>query len=250
MGIMLYMLRITSKRICKMTNSLSKRQKAVLDSLAIHGSQNIKTIQQKEGLNYATTHRSIKILEEKGLVWMSHRDVTRGPKGATEYSLTPFGVVESVLRCGSDDIEKTLKHWERIAPRYIRFWENWKAAGILDYIKTILQDIYPDIVTKHRDTETVKEKIKSNIYSDKINIVYRNILDTILINEVFKKTLSTDLEKVETFYKLLSEDLQYREVLDRWYQGQKFIFQFLTNLINGTRASERKKPFMRVRQNN
>ena len=104
-----------------MTKPLTKYQKKVLRSLTLNGKQNIQAIQFKENLNYATTHRSIMALEEMDLIWMSHRDTARGPKGAKEYSLTPYGVVESALRCVSEDeIDLVKLKWNEIAPRYVR----------------------------------------------------------------------------------------------------------------------------------
>ena len=169
-----------------MVKPLTKLQRVVLCSLALNGKQNIQAIQQREGLNYATTHRSIKVLEDSNLTWISHRDTTRGPKGAKEYSLTPYGVVESVLRCISeDDIDTMIQNWNEITPRYIQYWREIREDDLQDYINQTVMEIYPELVAPYRSTETDSKEFEQYTYSERSKTIIRNILDMILVNKIF-----------------------------------------------------------------
>jgi len=214
-----------------MTKPITKYQKKVLRSLALNGKQNIQAIQLKENLNYATTHRSIKALEKLDLIWMSNRDIARGPKGAKEYSLTPYGVVESGLRCVSEDeIDLLNQNWNVIAPRYIQFWRGLCDVGLKDYIYKTLQDIYPERVAPYRSTEADGKAIKIIIHSEKSNTVYRNILDMIMVDEICNSSRQ-NLDKITDFVDFVKKHPDYKKIIDKWLSVKKFKFQYLISLI-------------------
>ena len=216
-----------------MVKPLTKLQKVVLRSLALSGKQNIQAIQQREGLNYATTHRSIKILEGSNLIWMSNRDTTRGPKGAKEYSLTPYGVVESALRCISEEeINLMIQSWNEVTPRYIQYWREIREDGLKNYIIKIIIEIYPEVVAPHRSAESHSKEAEPYTYSERSKTIVRNILDMILVNKIFAST-EGDLDKMTDFVRLIKRHPDYEEVLNRWFSLHTFKFQFLTGLING-----------------
>ena len=210
-----------------MIKPLTKYQKKVLRSLTLNGKQNIQAIQFKENLNYATTHRSIKALEKMDLIWMSHRDTARGPKGAKEYSLTPYGVVESALRCVSEDeIDLVKLKWNEIAPRYIQYWRELCDAGLKDHVFKTLKDIYPERVVIYGSSEA-DEKI---IHTENSDNMYRNILDTIMVDKMFNSRVQ-NLDKIAEFVDFVKNHTDYKFIIDKWLSIEKFKFQYLISLI-------------------
>jgi len=213
-------------------NSLSKLQKVVLRSLTLNGKQNIQAIQLKEKLNYATTHRSVKALEDLNLIWMSKRDETRGPKGAMEYSLTPYGIVESILRGDYEDqVDQVLTNWENISPKYIQHWNKFKNKEILKNIKQTLFKIYPGIVKPYRDPKSQEDFTRME-FSHRINIIQRNVLDTILIREIFNLYELKQIEIYDRFIEIVSEDPYYTTTWKRWYALQKMKNKHMEKLAN------------------
>jgi len=214
-----------------MVKPLTKLQRVVLRSLALNGKQNIQGIQLREMLNYATAHRSIQLLEELGLIWMSHRDTTRGPKGAKEYSLTPYGVVEAALRCISEEeIGRVKSNWTTITPKYIQFWQELHDAGLKDYIIETIYGRYPEIVLPHYYSENQDQLYDKTTYSDEEKINNRDYLDTFLINDIFTSK-EPDYNKCVDFVSFIKEDPEYQDILGRWWYTYQLQFNNLALMI-------------------
>jgi len=208
--------------------TLSKQQKVVLRSLALNGKQNIQATQIIENQTYATAHRSIKTLEKYGLIWMSKKNTKRGPKGAQEYSLTPYGVAESILHCDIEHkIDRILHHWKDISPKYIIYWNKFKDREIVEYIKQTLFRTYPNIVIPYNYTPSNNDEPPNHKFNNRLNIIYKNILDTILINAVFNLILNKDYEKIDVLMEIISEDSDYKEIWENWFSIQKLLFSYL-----------------------
>ena len=216
-----------------MVKPLTKLQRVVLRSLALNGKQNIQEIQLREMLNYATTHRSTQILEELGLIYMSNRDTTRGLKGAKEYSLTPYGVVESVLRCISEEeIDKVKRNWTTLTPKYIRLWQELHDAGLKDYIIETIFSRYPEIVLPHYYSENQEQLYDKPTYSDEEKLDHRDVLDIYLINDIFTSR-EPDYHKVVDFVSFIKKDSEYQDILDRWWFTYQLQFNSLALMIEG-----------------
>lgn len=216
-----------------MVKPLTKLQKVVLRSLALSGKQNIQAIQLREGLNYATTHRSIQNLEKLGLIWMSNRDTTRGPKGAKEFSLTPYGVVESVLRCISEEeIDQMKRNWNMITPKYIQYWKELHDAGLKVLILQKIQDRYPSIVLPHDYSENNDQLGEKSTYSDQEKINHRDYLDLFLIHDIFTSK-EQDYNKNRDFVNFIKKDPNYQDIMERWFYSYQLQFNTLKLLLEG-----------------
>ena len=173
-----------------MTRGLTKYQQTVLTYIALNGSQNILNIQENTGLNYATTHRSIKTLEKYNLIWLTEKD-PRGPKGAQYYGLTPYGIVELYLRGKKNNPDKITQNWDKITPRMIA-----------------------------RHTVHPYQTNKSLPWRDNLLIIHRNILDGILLD-------SLEPTQIESIKEVIKGDPEYRELWKHWFSVKTFLYKYL-----------------------
>ncbi|TFH15584.1 MarR family transcriptional regulator [Candidatus Bathyarchaeota archaeon] len=192
---------------------LTNYQRQVLTSIGINGPQHILAIQQQTGLNYATTHRSVKTLEENNLIYLHEKD-PRGPKGAQYYELTPYGIIELYLRGElGNEFDKILENRENLTPRLII---NYRKIKQQFPIETILNSIIPDVTTPHKAQEQTP-------WHKNLLTIHRNIIDTNLLN-----TLS--INQIESISEVIKNDPKYRDVWQHWYQIKIFFHDLLLDL--------------------
>lgn len=200
---------------------LSPIQLRVLGSLAINGKQNIQEVQIREGLNYATTNRSVKMLDRLSFIWMSHKEVSRGPKGAMQYSLTPLGVVEAHLRSGIDsNFGSVLEHWGEVSPRYIHHWQTFTEVGLTDVLLKSLGRLFPDRVIINRIVSLEDHEYFRSFIQPKNFTAIRDGLDYNLLDMTINN-IGLSREEASSFIQVVKSDPKYQEVWDRWFTRQQ-----------------------------
>jgi hypothetical protein len=191
----------------------------VLRCLGVNGALHIQAIQEKTGLNYATTHRSIKRLERINLVWLSNI-APRGPKGAQTYSLTPYGILELYLRGHlSEDIAKIINNWRQATPVYIINHEKIESD---EEIKELLTTTYPNIVSPMNTHKPLS-------WTDRFVIIQRNVLGTILFEEI-QRQRKTHL--LDGMVDVIQKDPIFLKTWETWFGVKKIVFHNLENINN------------------
>ncbi len=216
---------------------LSKWQLTVLDSLMLKGEQNIQAIQLSEGMNYATTNRSVKILERLSFVWMSNRNEARGPKGAQTYSVTPLGVVEALLRGDvQSQIIRVVENWGDVAPRYVHHWTDFNEAGVGDQLWRCLWRLYPDRVVLNRIVPLhVHEALQSYIQPNNFPVITDG-LDYVLLDISFRD-YGISIDGRTSFIKVVSSDPEYLKVWFHWFLMEENKFKHIQELNEGIKKS-------------
>jgi hypothetical protein len=203
------------KDINMMKQRLSPKQLVVLDSLAINGAQNIQEIQLREGMNYATTHRSVKVLDRFSFIWMSEHDETRGPKGAQKYSLTPLGVVEALLRGSVENqIDQVVKNWGEISPRYIHHWTDFTYTGLANQLQRYLKWMYPERVILNKILPLEEHEILRPYIQQPNFEAIRDGMDRDLLTAYFKDPSPPE---TDPFIRIISSDSEYLRVWSFWF---------------------------------
>jgi hypothetical protein len=209
---------------------LSKWQLTVLDSLMLNGKQNIQEIQLSEGMNYATTNRSVKILERLSFVWMSNRNKARGPKGAQTYSVTPLGVVEALLRGEvQSQIIRVVENWGEVAPRFVHHWTDFVDAGLGGKLWRCLWWLYPERVVINRIVplhvhEAFQKYIKPNNFPS-----IKDGLDEVLLDISFTD-YGISIDGRSPFIKVVSSDPEYLRVWFHWFSMEENKFKHIQEL--------------------
>ena len=216
---------------------LSKWQLTVLDSLMLRGEQNIQEIQLSEGMNYATTNRSVKILERLSFVWMSNRNEARGPKGAQTYSVTPLGVVEALLRGGvRNQVNCVVENWGDVAPMYVHHWTDFNEAGVADDLWRCLWRLYPERVVINRIVPlAVHEAFQSYIQPNNFPAI-RIGLDHVLLDISFRD-YGISFEGRTSFIKVVSSDPEYLRVWLHWFWMEENKFKHIQELNESIKKS-------------
>lgn len=216
---------------------LSTWQLTVLDSLALNGEQNIQEIQVREGMNYATTNRSVKMLERLSFVWMSERDEDRGPKGAQNYSLTPLGVVEVLLH-GSvrDQINLVVKNWGDVAPMYVHHWTDFNKAGVGDQLWKCLWRLYPDRVVINRIVPLDVHEVLQSYIQPKNFPALRDSLDHVLL-DISIRDYGISIEGLTSFINVVSSNPEYLRVWLHWFWMEQNKFKHIQKLNEGIKKS-------------
>jgi hypothetical protein len=78
----------------------------------------------------------------------------------------------------------------------------------------------PGIVKLYRDPKS-QEDLTRMKFSHRINIIHRNMLDTILIREIFNLYELQHFEIFDRFIEIVSEDPYYTTTWKRWHALQK-----------------------------
>jgi hypothetical protein len=209
----------------------------VLDSLLLNGEQNIQEIQLNEGMNYATTNRSVKMLEKLSFVWMSNRDEARGPKSAQNYCVTPLGVVEAFLR-GSvqSQINRVVENWGDVTPRYVHHWKDFIAAGLAHDLWRCLWRLYPERVVLNRIVPLdVHEALQSYIQPNNFPAI-RDGMDHVLI-EISIRDYGISIEGRTSFRKVVSSDPEYLRVWFLWFLMEENKFNHIQELNEDIKKS-------------
>ena len=216
---------------------LSKWQLTVLDSLVLKGEQNIQEIQLSEGMNYATTNRSVKMLERLSFVWMSNRDEARGPKGAQNYSVTPLGVVEALLRGGvQSQINRVVEDWGEVAPRYVHHWTDFNEDGVVDDLWKCLWRLYPERVVLNRIVPLdVHEAFQSFIQPKNFPGIMDD-LDHVLL-DISIRGDGISIEGLTSFINVVSSDPEYLRVWLHWFWMEENKFKHIQKLNEGIKKS-------------
>ena len=226
-----YILVSIDRGICQLVKrGLSKWQLTVLDSLMLKGEQNIQEIQLNEGMNYATTNRSVKMLERLSFVWMSKRNEARGPKGAQNYSVTPLGVVEALLHGGvRSQINRVVKNWGDVAPRYVHHWTDFNEAGVEDQLWRCLWRLYPERVVFNRILPLdVHETLRSYIQLKNFPAI-RDGLDEVLL-DILISDYGISIEGLTSFINVVSSDPEYQRVWLHWFWMEENKFKQIQKL--------------------
>jgi DNA-binding MarR family transcriptional regulator len=192
-------------------SGLTKYQIKVLSNLAQHGPQHILSLQENTGLNYASTHRSVKTLEKYNQIWLQNKE-PRGPKGAQTYSLTPYGIVELYQR-GEKGQDTVIRRWEKITPKIIIKGEKIQQKIPL---KAILDAIYPYVVQPYQ----TREKIN---WRQNLLTIHRNIIDTNFLNTL-------ELRELEEIVDIIKQDQEFIEVWNHFFGIKQFQYQHLERL--------------------
>ena len=121
-------------------------------------------------------------------------------------------------------------NWKKVSPKFIIYWKRFQDRNILDYIKQNLLSIYPNIVAPYSYNISNDNEQNEYRFNPKINIVYRNILDGILINSIFNLTENIFHEQIDVLMEIISEDPDSKETWRRWFSIQKFKFSILEDL--------------------
>ena len=198
----------------------TRHQTLVLRSLALKGPGNIQEIQLREGMNYPSTHRAIKTLRSRGLVWMSGVG-DRGPKSPQTYSLTPFGVLYSIIFCNlSGETERITGLWGDVTPLFIKYWGRFEESGLGDEVIETAVKVYNDMV--------LFQGVFSN-FSGKENLltIYRNSLDQYFLSVLCDGHTSA---KLSDMAEIIRADSDYMAVWRKWYSIQKLKMDFLETL--------------------
>ena len=207
---------------------LSSAQLIVLDSLALFGEQNIQEIQIREGMNYATTHRSVKVLDRFSFIWMSNHDEARGPKGAQMYSLTPLGVVEALLRGSIESkIDQVVKNWGEISPRYIHHWTDFTYTGLADKLQRYLKWMYPERVILNKILPLEEHEILRPYIQQPNFEAIRDGMDRDLLTAYFKDPAPFE---TDPFLGIISSDSEYLRVWSFWFWVENNKFNTLRKL--------------------
>ena len=216
---------------------LSTWQLTVLDSLMLNGEQNIQEIQLGKGMNYATTNRSVKMLERLSLVWMSKRNEARGPKGAQNYSVTPLGVVEAFLR-GSirSQVYRVVENWGEVAPRYVHHWTDFNETGVADDLCRCLWRLYPERVVLNRIVPLhVHEALQSYIQPNNFPII-RDSLDHLLL-DISIRDYGISIDGLTSLSKVVSSDPEYIRVWSHWFWMEENKFKHIQKLNENIKKS-------------
>jgi hypothetical protein len=205
---------------------LTELQMKTLRCLGVNGPLHIQAIKEKTGMNYATTHRSVKHLEKNNLIWLS--DITpRGPKGARTYSLTPYGVLELYLRGDPNDTAKITQHWEHATPRLIA---NHDIISHQEAVKNMLTTMYPDVVRPMKTREQIEWK-------DNVVTLNRNTLDMIFLDSIICNQEISSAEIIEA----IQRDPDYMKTWEKWFSVKTLLYSHLESLddrIHGKNGKE------------
>jgi hypothetical protein len=220
----------------------TENQKQVLKSLALKGPNNIQRIQISEKMHYPTVYNSVKKLAKAELVWLSGIQ-DRGPKSAKEYSLTPLGILATVVHCDvSKKMNRILVNWRDLVPKFILKWEEIERLDLIEDIFEIMRKIYLDFMNliDVSKSEYDEKLIKNN---KDILIVRRNSLDLHFLTVAFEKFKKRDNNnsKIENLVDMISNDSSYHEIWDRWFSLQTFHYNYLLSIDQKIKESNNRK---------
>jgi len=199
---------------------LTKEQRKVLRSITINGPGNIRQIQQRTDSKYPSTHRSIKKLDELGLIWLSKKEDI-GPKSAQTYSITSLGILASIIYSNtSQNIPSILDHWSEITPRVIQFWKEYMRyfteAELFQIATRTLSNIQI-LSIKHPSKETNARSL----------IISRNSIDMNILDNFYRIFSSTRMSDV---VQIIKSHEDYQSVLDHWIGVLHFKLDYLKSL--------------------
>ena len=198
----------------------TEKQMTILRSLALKGPGNIQEIQLREGMNYPSTHRNVKFLRGRGLVWKSAVG-DRGPKSPQTYSLTPFGVLYSMIFCNLwAETEHIVSIWSEVTPLFIKYWRRFDEAGLGDEFNAAAVNVYNDMMLFQR--RFIDFRGKENLLT-----VYRNSLDQYFLSVLCDGHTSA---KLSDMAEIIRADSDYMAVWRKWYGVEKLKMDFLETL--------------------
>lgn len=201
---------------------IPNRLKDVLQSIALEGSGNILEIHEREGLPYSSTHRAIKALEDTGLIWCS-KVHGNSSKSAQEYSLTPLGIIGSVVLCEFDEeVSNLYDKWSEYSPKFIKYWDHYKKNISKALFNEIILETFSDIYT------LTKRNTKIKMYTNRILIIKRNSIDLHFLTKLYIKSTG---DKFSAVLELCSKDNNYKKTWEKWFSVQRFKINYIEQLL-------------------
>jgi hypothetical protein len=198
----------------------TEKQMTILRSLALKGPGNIQQIQLREAMNYPSTHRNIKYLEGRGLVWKSAVG-DRGPKSPQTYSLTPFGVLYSMIFCNLwAETERIVSIWSEVTPLFIKYWRRFDEAGLGDEFNAAAVKVYNDMILFQG--RFIHFQGKENLLT-----IHKNSLDQYFLSMLSLRGIAA---KSDDLAKIVKSDAEYLAVWRKWYGVEKLKMDFLEAL--------------------
>jgi hypothetical protein len=199
---------------------ITKEQRKVLRSISVEGAGNIREIQRRTESKYPSTHRSVKKLNELGLIWLSKiEDI--GPKSAQTYSITALGILASIIYCEtSQNIPAIIDHWSEITPRFINCWNRYSQYFVETELIHIIHRTYSDIQSltlRHPNIETNSRAL----------IISKNSIDTNILDNFYRTFSSIRMGDV---IKIIKSYPGYQSVLDHWIGILHFKLDYLNSL--------------------
>lgn len=198
----------------------TEKQVKILRSLSLKGPGNIQQIQLREGMNYPTAHRNVKYLEGRGLIWMSGIG-DRGPKSPKIYSLTPFGLLYSVIMCGLiTQTKRVTGLWGEATPLFIKYRGRFEELGLWgEYVRAAIK-VYDDLVPMQS---------MINLFPERGNLItmYRNTLDQHFLSVICGDHTAAKLSEM---VEIIRDDPEYLDIWRRFYGVERLKADFLETL--------------------
>lgn len=197
----------------KPVTSFTKHEKIVLKSLALNGQNNINAISELEQITYVSTHRSVRSLNRRKLIWLV-KIGDRGPTSAQTFSLTPLGLIASIIFCDLwESINLVLENYRMVSPLFIRFFNKYVEQGLESALKQAAHHVYYDSAFLVKEYDFEKEVLPLN--SIKIR---RNSLDV----HFFTAFLRTqDMPELEKIIPIITFDNEYLQAWRKWNSIQR-----------------------------
>lgn len=128
---------------------LRGHEKLALEALAGLVMDNILAIQRVMGVSYTSARRSVKSLEEAGLVWMIAAG-HRGPKSPQTYMMTPHGYLAYVVHCDAWSSYQTHMCNSWVCPRILHQYGCYEEDPDLfrETAIRVLESYEPSVITR------------------------------------------------------------------------------------------------------
>ena len=105
-----------------------------------------------------------------------------------------------------------IKNWEFYTPHYVINFKKFQNKGILEDLKNILLNLYPELVQPGA-RGTSREHITFN---NQMCIIHSHILDTTLFYQIFEWGDNIEPDFQDKFLKVVTQDPDFLEGLNRW----------------------------------